>query len=264
MLPPWQAVRLINRSAWPANVKNLARTMLEWRDATTGELFPAVPTIAAALGVAESTARGYIGEAIDCGALVVVGARKGGTGPTRYRLVLPGPPTPPDSGGVLTKEAPPDPAPTPPDSGPHPVGFRPPPHRIPAPTPPNSGPEPSMHPPREPASEPSSQSSALLTRDECMQSPLSSDTRSELQRFGIRGRNLAKLAASTLTPEEVREEAARVQADRSVRNAPAVLAYALAQLVGVELSKPRSLTFAESSAVTGIESMRRQRAAART
>jgi hypothetical protein len=125
---PWEAVRRINRAAWPAEVKNLARALLQWRDGATGELYPALRTVAAALGVAESTARQYVAAAVKHGALEVVGACSGGRTPTRYRLVLPESPpaNPPDSGGIAPKV-------NPPDSGVQPTGFRRPTHRIPAP-----------------------------------------------------------------------------------------------------------------------------------
>lgn len=140
-LTSWGAIRLINQSGWSARVKNLARALLEWRDARTGELHPGVSTIASALGTSESTARAHIGEAVKCGALVIVGTRSGGRTPSRYRMVLPDSdaPNPPDSGGFEGSSGRGNPP------GPHgqPTGIRPPSHRIPSSNPPDSGPEPS-------------------------------------------------------------------------------------------------------------------------
>lgn len=148
-LTSWGAIRLINQSGWSARVKNLARALLEWRHAQTGELRPKVSTIARALGISESTARAHIGEAVKCGALVIVGTRSGGRTASRYRMVLPGSDAlnPLDSGGFEGSSG----RGNPPGPQGQPTGIRPPSHRIPSSNPPDSGPEPSKdHPMNQP------------------------------------------------------------------------------------------------------------------
>ncbi len=133
----WEAIRRINESAWSAPVKNLMRTLLQWRDGRTGEAWPSVASIARALGVAESTTRRHLRQAEACGALVPIGNQSGGWRPTRYRMVLPErSENPPESGGF-----------TPPESGPLPTEPRRQTRRNPSPNPPDSGPDPSMIPP---------------------------------------------------------------------------------------------------------------------
>jgi hypothetical protein len=91
------------------------RTLLQWRNAKTQLVFPVMKSIAKALGVGESTARTYVNKALECGALELVGERKGGRQSPTYRMNLPKPcDNPRDSDGL-----------SPPVSGPHPTGFRP-------------------------------------------------------------------------------------------------------------------------------------------
>ncbi|MDX9912008.1 MAG: helix-turn-helix domain-containing protein [Phycisphaerales bacterium] len=111
--------------------------LLQWRDKYTNEVYPSVKTIAAALGVSESTARSYLRRAEECGALEVIGSRSGGRRSTRYRMNFSDPlANPPDSNGF-----------NPPDSGPQPTEIRRPTHRNSSPNPPDSGPEPSRNHP---------------------------------------------------------------------------------------------------------------------
>lgn len=136
-MSPWDAIRAINRAPWSGSVKHLALALLEWRDGTTGELWPAVRTIARAMSVAESTVRLRLREAEACGALVLTGHRRGGRRPARYEMALPEPgPNPPESGGF-----------NPPKSGAEPTESRRRTHRISTPNPPESGPDPSSIPP---------------------------------------------------------------------------------------------------------------------
>ncbi len=141
---PWDAIRVINASGWCSGVKNLARTLLQWRNALTGEVWPSIRTIAKAMSTSESTTRAFIDKALKCGALVVIGKRSGGRRPTRYRLVLPesADPNPPDSGGFGNSGGPSNPG-NPPDSAAQRTKGRCPTHRIPASNPPKSGAEPS-------------------------------------------------------------------------------------------------------------------------
>lgn len=164
----WDAIRIVNNSDWPKGVKNLVRTLLQWRNSKTGVAYPSVQQIGEALGVAASTVRSYVNQAIECGAVVVEGERVGGRESNRYRVVLPevNAQESDDASGSagtasdvtldgaslpLRRDEVPDrrtPTPTPPESGAQPAEIRCPPHRNPVATPPESGAVPSRTPPR--------------------------------------------------------------------------------------------------------------------
>lgn len=152
----WDDARRINESDWPRNVKALAHALRQWRNSKTGEVRPAVSTIARAMGLSASTVRTYINQAIACGALELSGSRSGGRRPTTYRLNLP-PANPPKSGGLSGSHH----TPNPPESVAHPAGFWSPTRRNPAGTPPKSGDE---QPREQPMNNTNEQAVAVLAR----------------------------------------------------------------------------------------------------
>lgn len=84
--------------------------------------------------------------------------------------------------------------------------------------------------------------------------------RDALEQCGIRGPNLEKLAnVRNLTSESILEEHRRIVADRSVRNAAAVLARVLADRHGITLSSRPRLTAGDMEVVARLEAIRRAR-----